>query len=117
MAGKLDFTDDKLPTLDCLKACRFDLYYRIAWRVQRNWLSHSCAAGHYMIASTGSVWVANFTVCCHSEHVLTYVCQLDDISPKASAPVVLFFHMVVLQMLLLLWAPGRALDITTIAQS
>ena len=25
-----------MPTFDCLEACRFDLYYRIAWWVQRN---------------------------------------------------------------------------------
>ena len=26
----------KLPMLDCLAACTFDLYYRIVWRVQLN---------------------------------------------------------------------------------
>ena len=35
VAGDLDFSEDKLPTHDCLAAHRFDLYYRIAWRVRR----------------------------------------------------------------------------------
>ena len=58
----LDFSEDKtkMPTLDCLGACRFDLYYRIAWR-------ESCAEFYGKLSLTVGIavmpsWLLNHVV-------------------------------------------------------
>ena len=91
----------KPPILDFLEARRFDLYYRIAWRVQRNrakklWHGQSPSHSRTGTAVTpswlASAWLlclhinylavalAKFTVC--SVFRATYVCQVANISPR-----------------------------------
>ena len=62
----------KVPTFDCLEACRFDLYYRIAWWVQRNrakelWQSLQLSHSRAGFAVTPS-WLTSAWLLCLSLH-------------------------------------------------
>ena len=61
----------KPPTLDFLEACRFHLYYRIAWRVQRNrakklWQSLQLSHSRTGIAVTPSWLKSAWLLCLHN---------------------------------------------------
>ena len=61
----------KPPTLDFLEACRFHLYYRIAWQVQRNrakklWQSLQLSHSRTGIAVTPSWLTSAWLLCLHN---------------------------------------------------